>query len=81
MQNLTPYFDFPPPYCLFTMGGSEEDLRVFTSETCNANAKWAKFWQFLGAGGQVVQKLSIFTPKGTSLPESASFKPFCATIG
>jgi len=34
----------------------------------------------LGAGGQVVQKLSIFTPKGISLPESASFKPFCATI-
>ena len=28
-----------------------------------------------------VQKLSIFTPKGTSLPESVSFKPFCATIG
>jgi len=19
MQNLTPYFDFPPPHCLFTM--------------------------------------------------------------
>jgi len=31
MQNVTPYFDFPPPHCLFTMillGGSKEDLRV-----------------------------------------------------
>ena len=43
--------------------------------------KVAKFWWFLGAGGQVVQKLSIFTAKGTSLPKSASFKPFCVTIG
>jgi len=42
MQNLTPYFDFPPPHCLFTMivlGDSGEDLRVFTSETSNAKAK------------------------------------------
>ena len=42
MQNLTPYFDFPSPHCLFTMtllGVSEEDLRVFTSETSNAKAK------------------------------------------
>jgi len=42
MQNLTPYFDFPPPHCLFTMillGGSEEDLLVFTGETSNAKAK------------------------------------------
>jgi len=45
MQNLTPYFDFPSPRCLFTMillGGSEEDLRVFTSETSNAKAKSSK---------------------------------------
>ena len=42
MQNLTPYFEFPSPHCLFTMtllGGSEEDLRVFTGETSNAKAK------------------------------------------
>jgi len=45
MQNLTPYFDFPPPHCLFTMillGGSEEDLQVFTGETANAKAKWSE---------------------------------------
>jgi len=45
MENLTPYFDFPSPHCLFTMilfGGSEEDLRVFTSETSNAKAKSSK---------------------------------------
>jgi len=42
VQNLIPYFDFPPPHCLFTvilLGGFEEDLRVFTSETSNAKAK------------------------------------------
>jgi len=45
MQNLTPYFDFPPPHCLFTIilffwgGGSKEDVWVFTGETCNAKAK------------------------------------------
>ena len=42
MQNLPPYFDLPPPHCLFTMillGGADEDLRVFTSETSNAKAK------------------------------------------
>ena len=95
MQNLTQYFNFPPPHCLFTMiilGGSEEDLRVFTSETSNAKAKLSENFLspdqngpncggFLGAGGQVVQKVPIFTPKGTSLFESASFKQFCVTIG
>jgi len=35
----------------------------------------------LGGWGQVVQKVPIFTPKGTSLFESASFEPFCVTIG
>ena len=64
MQNLTPYFDFSSPHCLFTMillGGSEEDLRVFTSETSNAKAKssenfqspdqkWPNFDSFGGAG-------------------------------
>ena len=42
MQNLTQYFDLPPPHCLFTMillEGSEEDLWVFTGETGNAKAK------------------------------------------
>jgi len=42
VQNLTPYFDFPPPHCLFTMillGGSKEDLWVFAGETSNAKVK------------------------------------------
>ena len=34
-----------------------------------------------GNWGQVVQKVSIFTPEGTSLSESTSFKPFRVTIG
>ena len=76
MQNLTPYFDFPSPHCLFTDtfgGGSEEDLRVFTSETSNAKAKSsenflsrpkvAKFWWFLRAGGQGGTKTFNFYSK------------------
>jgi len=50
---------------------------VFSGETSNAKAKssenflspdqnWPNFGGFGGAEGQVVQKLSIFTPKGTS---------------
>jgi len=77
---------------MILLWGCEEDLRVFTGETSNAKAKssknflspdqkWPNFDGFGGAGGQVVQKFSIFTAKGTSLPESASFKPFCVTIG
>jgi len=70
------------------LGVSEEDLWMFTSETSNGKAKSSenflspdqKWRWYSGAGCQVVQKLSVFTPKGTSLPESASFKPFCVTI-
>ena len=89
MQNLTPYFDFPPPNCLLTMillEGSEEDSRVFTGETANLEQNQAKIFQVeikigqilvvFGGWGPVVQKVSIFTPKGTSLTESVSFKPF-----
>jgi len=72
-----------------TFGGSEEDLWVFTGETANGklskkflspDQNWPNFGGF-GGWGQVVQKVSIFTPKGTSLSESASFKPFCVMIG
>jgi len=76
---------------MILLGGFKEDLRVFTGETANAKVKSSekflvptKIGQILvvsGAGNQVVQKVLIFTPKGTSLPESASFKPFCVTIG
>jgi len=91
VQNLTHCFDFRPPHCLFTMillGGFEEDLRVFTGETANAKVKSSE--NFLspdpilvvfGGWGQMVQNVSIFTPKGTCLSESASFKPFCMMIG
>jgi len=76
---------------MILLEGSEEDLGVFTSETSNDKAKSSehflspdqKWPNFVGFGGwdQVVHKLSIFTPKGAYLPESASFKPFCVTIG
>jgi len=77
---------------MIPLGGFEEVLWVFTGETANAKAKSSenflspdKIGQFFvvlgGAEGQIVQKVSIFTPKGTSLLKSASFKPFCVTIG
>jgi len=73
-----PMFCFPTPTLPIhydTFGGSEEDLRVFTGETANAKANssenflspdqnWPNFAGFGGAWGQVVQIVSIFTPKG-----------------
>jgi len=36
----------------------------------------AKFWRFSGRGGQGLEKVSIFTAKGTSMRESTSFAIF-----
>jgi len=66
-----------------TFGGSKEDLRLFTGETTNAKVKlskeflspdqnWPNFGGFQG-GSSGGTKVSIFTPKGTSLPESVLF--------
>ena len=60
MQNLTPYFDFPSPHCLFIMillGGSEEDLRVFPSETSNAKAKSRENFLVQTKSGQILKVL------------------------
>jgi len=65
---------------------------VFTYETANvkgeierkfskARPKSAKFWQFSGPGGQGLEKVSIFTAKGTSIGGSTSFETFCVKIG
>ena len=43
--------------------------------------KLGKLWQFWGSGGQGLQKVAIFTPKGTCVRESTSFEPFCVKIG
>ena len=43
--------------------------------------KSAKFWRFSGPGGQGLEKVSIFTAKGTSIHGTTSFKPFCVKIG
>jgi len=80
MQNLTPCFDFPRPHCPFTiilLGGFEEDLRVFTSETANAKAKssknflspdqnWPNFGGFYGLG-LAGTKSSVFYSKSDIL--------------
>ena len=82
MQNLTPYFDFPPPHCLFTMillGGSKEDLRVFTSETSNAKAKssenflspdekWPNFGGFGGMGVRWYKDFQVLLQKAHPCP-------------
>jgi len=41
----------------------------------------AKFWQFSGSGGQGLEKVSIFTAKGTSIRGSTSFAIFRVKIG
>jgi len=77
MENLTPYFDFPPPHCLFTMillGGSEEDLQVFTGETANAKAKssenflspdqnWPNFGGFGGWGSGGTKSFNFYSKR------------------
>jgi len=63
---------------------------LFTGETANAKAKLSEnflspdhiFGGFRGLGsGRPSTESFDFYSKGTSLPESASFKPFCVTIG
>jgi len=65
---------------------------VFTRETSSvkreieltfskSRPKLGKFWRFWGSGGQGLQKVSIFTSKGTCVRESTSFEPFCVIIG
>jgi len=53
----------------------DQDYAFFKVQT-----KIGQILVLFGGWSQVVQKFSIFTPKGTSLPESASCKPFCVTI-
>ena len=43
--------------------------------------KMAKFWRFSGFGGQGLEKVSIFTAKGTSIRGSTSFAIFRVKIG
>jgi len=82
MQNLTPYFDFPPPHWLFTMtllGVSEEDLQVFTSETSNGKAKssenflspdqkWPNFCGFGGLGARGYKNFQFLLQKAHPCP-------------
>jgi len=65
---------------------------VFTYETANAKGeierklsesrpKSAKFWRFSGPDFHGLEKVSIFTAKGTSIHGTTSFKAFCVKIG
>jgi len=56
-------------------------LKAKSSENFLSHPKSAKFWRLLGPHGQGLEKVSIFTAKGTSVRESTSFKPFCVKIG
>jgi len=51
------------------------------SENFLSRPKLGKFWRFCGSGGQGLQKVGIFIPKGTCVRESTSFEPFCIKIG
>ena len=90
MQNLTPYFDFPPPHCLFTMivlGGSGENLRVFTSETSNAKVKssenflspdqkWPNFDGFWGLGARWYKNFQFLLQKAHPYPNPRRLSHF-----
>jgi len=61
---------------------------VFTDETAIAKAKSSEnflsdqilvVFGGLGLGG--TKSIDFYSKRHTSLPESASFKPFCVTIG
>ena len=54
-------------------------LKAKSSE--KSRLKSAKFWRFSGPDGQGLEKISIFTAKGTSIRGTTSFKPFCVKIG
>ena len=60
---------------------------MFTYETANVKVKiaqspkMAKFWRFSGYESQGLEKVSIFTAKGTSIRGSTSFETFCVKIG
>ena len=62
---------------------------MFTYETANVKLKssenfvqkMAKFWRFSASGGQGLEKVSIFTAKGTSMRGSTSFAIFRVKIG
>ena len=58
---------------------------LLTYETANvklkSSEKIAKFWRFSRSGGQGLEKVSIFTAKGTSIRGSTSFAIFRVKIG
>ena len=56
-------------------------LKAKSSENFLSRPKSAKCWRFLGPDGQGLEKVSIFTAKGTSIRGTTSFKPFCVKIG
>jgi len=90
MQNLTPYFDFPSPHCLFTMtllGVSEDDLWVFTSETSNGKAKssenflspdqkWPNFDGFGGLGARWYRNFQFLLQKAHPYPNPRRLSHF-----
>jgi len=47
----------------------------------NVPNKIGQLLAVLGSKVQASQKVAIFTPKGTSLREFTSIKPFCVKIG
>jgi len=54
-------------------------LKAKSSE--KSRPKSAKFWPFSGPGGQGLEKVSIFSAKGTYIRGSTSFETFCVKIG
>jgi len=58
-----------------TPNGKGEIERKFPKSQKGPNFGGFRAW------GQRLEKVSIFTAKGTCIRESTSFKPFCVKIG
>jgi len=62
-----------------------KNKHLFTYETANVKVKSSEFFcpkrAFFGVWGQGLEKVLIFTAKGTSIRGSTSFEIFCVKIG
>ena len=79
-SKTTTYLESTTPICLFTMTlllMRPLMLRWNRAKIFWVSPKMAKFWRFSGSGGQGLEKVLIFTAKGTSIRGSTSFAIFC----
>jgi len=90
-SRTTAYLESSTPICLFTITLLRAPMKnkgcllmrplMLSWNRAKIVQKMAKIWRFSGSGGQGLEKVSIFTAKGTSTPRSTSFAIFRVKIG